>query len=205
MNNRILWLPLLAMIPVILAAAAFFLMRDTYQPYGTRLINVRPLEASQFSLSDPSGKQVQLSDFSGKVTLIFFGFVNCPDVCPTTMLELKKVYQALSESERNRVQVVLISVDPERDTKDVLGKYVQFFDPTFVGLTGTPDQISEVAKKYGVFYQKSQIKSATEYNVDHTATVFALDGKGQLRLIYGNGRAAQTDRVVQDVRWLLRG
>ncbi|MDX2005109.1 MAG: SCO family protein [Meiothermus sp.] len=204
-SRFLIWLPLLALIPVVLAVAAFFLMRDTYQPYGTRLINVRPLEANQFTLQNPQGKPVSLSDFSGKVTLIFFGFVNCPDVCPTTMLELRKVHQALSPVERERVQVVLISVDPDRDTKEELGKYVSFFDPTFVGLTGTNDQVAEVAKKYGVFYQKSQIKSSTEYNVDHTATVFALDGKGQLRLIYGNGRAAETDRVVRDVRWLLRG
>ena len=205
MNKRLIWLPLLALVPLLLAVVMFFLMRDTYQPYGTRLLNQRPVEANQFSLINAEQKRVSLSDFSGKVTLIFFGFVNCPDVCPTTMLELKNVYRALSESERSRVQVLMISVDPDRDKPDLLGKYIRFFDPSFIGLTGSAEQIAETAKKYGVFYQKSQIKSSTEYNVDHTATVFALDGKGQLRLIYGNGKAKETQRVVQDVRWLLRG
>ncbi|MBO1437862.1 SCO family protein [Meiothermus sp. CFH 77666] len=204
MPRRALWITLLAGLPLLLAVIAFVLSRDTYQPYGTRLLNIRPVEANQFSLIAHDGSTKSLSDFQGKVVLIFFGFVNCPDVCPTTMLELAKVYKALTPAEQARVQVLLISVDPERDTLEKLRDYVTFFAPTFLGLTGTPDQIAQVAKKYGVFYQKSEIKSATEYNVDHTATVFALDPKGQLRLIYGNGKAAETARVVEDVRWLLR-
>ncbi len=204
MQRRAIWITLIAGLPLLLAIAAFFLMRDTYQPYGTRLLNIRPVEAYQFTLTAHDGTSKSLSDFQGKVVLIFFGFVNCPDVCPTTLLELGKVYNALSLREQERVQVLLISVDPERDTPELLQKYVTFFGPTFLGLTGAPEQIAEVAKKYGVFYQKSAIKSPTEYNVDHTATVFALDPRGQLRLIYGSGKAAETERVVKDVRWLLR-
>ncbi len=204
MPRRVLWIVLMVGLPLLLALAAFSLMRDTYQPYGTRLLNPRPLEANQFTLTAHDGSSKSLSDFQGKVVLIFFGFVNCPDVCPTTLLELSKVYKALSPSEQSRVQVLLITVDPERDTPEMLQKYVTFFSPTFLGLTGTPEQIAEVAKKYGVFYQKSAIKSPTEYNVDHTATVFALDPQGRLRLIYGNGKVAETERVVKDVRWLLR-
>lgn len=205
MPRRAIWITLVAGLPLLLAIAAFFLMRDTYQPYGTRLLNIRPVEANQFTLTAHNGSSKSLSDFQGKVVLIFFGFVNCPDVCPTTLLEIGKVYKALTPREQEQVQVLLISVDPERDTPQLLEKYVTFFGPTFLGLTGTPEQIAEVAKKYGVFYQKSAIKSSTEYNVDHTATVFALDPKGQLRLIYGSGKAAETERVLQDVRWLLRG
>lgn len=204
MPRRAIWITLIAGLPLLLAVAAFFLSKDTYQPYGTRLLSTRPAEANQFTLTAHDGSSKSLSDFRGKVVLIFFGFVNCPDVCPTTLLELSKVYKALSPAEQARVQVLLISVDPERDTLEKLRDYVTFFSPSFIGLTGTPEQIAEVAKRYGVFYQKSQIKSATEYNVDHTATVFALDPKGQLRLIYGNGKAAETQRVVEDVRWLLR-
>lgn len=204
MPRRTFWIALIVGLPVLLAVVAFFLSKDTYQPYGTRLLNARPAEANQFTLTAHDGSSKSLADFRGKVVLIFFGFVNCPDVCPTTMLELSKVYKALAPSERARVQVLLISVDPERDTLEKLRDYTTFFDPSFIGLTGTPEQIAEVAKRYGVFYQKSQIKSATEYNVDHTASVFALDPKGQLRLIYSNGKAAETQRVVEDVRWLLR-
>ncbi|MCX7784367.1 MAG: SCO family protein [Meiothermus sp.] len=204
MPRRAIWITLIAGLPLLLAVAAFLLMRDTYQPYGTRLLNIRPVEAYQFNLTAHDGSTKSLTDFQGKVVLIFFGFVNCPDVCPTTLLELGKVYKALTPREQERVQVLLISVDPERDTPELLQKYVTFFGPTFLGLTGTPEQIAEVAKKYGVFYQKSAIKSPTEYNVDHTATVFALDPRGQLRLIYGSGKAAETERVLEDVRWLLR-
>lgn len=205
MRRPIPWIFLLAILPLAVAVGAFMAMRNQYQPFGTRLLNPRPLETNQFSLVAQNGQTKTLSDFSGKAVLIFFGYLNCPDVCPTTMLELKKVYQALKPAERERVQVIMISVDPTRDTRETMGKYVGFFDPSFIGLVGTSDQVAEAAKKYGVFYQKSNIKSASEYTVDHTAAVFALDGKGALRLVYGNGKTKETDRVVQDVRWLLKG
>ncbi len=204
MPRRAIWITLMAGLPLLLAIAAFLLMRDIYQPYGTRLLNIRAAEANEFTLTAHTGSTKSLSDFRGKVVLIFFGFVNCPDVCPTTMLELGRVYKVLTPGEQERVQVLLISVDPERDTPELLAKYTTFFGPTFLGLTGTPEQLAEVAKKYGVFFQKSAIKSPIEYNVDHTATVFALDPRGQLRLIYRYGMAAATDRMVEDVRWLLR-
>jgi protein SCO1/2 len=204
MPRRAIWIILMVSLPLLMAAAAFVLSRDTYQPYGTRLLNVRPAEANQFTLTAHDGSSKSLSDFRGKVVLIFFGFVNCPDVCPTTLLELSKVYKALTAAEQSRVQVALISVDPERDSLEKLRDYVTFFNPSFIGLTGTPEQIADVARRYGVFYQKSQIKSPTDYNVDHTASVFALDPMGQLRLVYSSGRVAATERVAQDVRWLLR-
>jgi protein SCO1/2 len=204
MPRRAIWIILMVSLPLLMAAAAFVLSRDTYQPYGTRLLNVRPAEANQFTLTAHDGSSKSLSDFRGKVVLIFFGFVNCPDVCPTTLLELSKVYKALTAAEQARVQVALISVDPERDSLEKLRDYVTFFNPSFIGLTGTPEQIADVARRYGVFYQKSQIKSPNDYNVDHTASVFALDPMGQLRLVYSSGRVAATERVAQDVRWLLR-
>jgi protein SCO1/2 len=204
MPRRAIWIILMVSLPLLMAAAAFVLSRDTYQPYGTRLLNVRPAEANQFTLTAHDGSSKSLSDFRGKVVLIFFGFVNCPDVCPTTLLELSKVYKALTAAEQSRVQVALISVDPERDSLEKLRDYVTFFNPSFIGLTGTPEQIADVARRYGVFYQKSQIKSPNDYNVDHTASVFALDPMGQLRLVYSSGRVAATERVAQDVRWLLR-
>lgn len=205
MPKKTLWIALLVLLPLVLAGGLYFLTQETYQPYGTRLLNPRPVDTLDFTLTAHDGSRKSLRDFEGKVVLIFFGFVNCPDVCPTTLLELSKVYKALTPAEQQRVQVLLITVDPERDTLQKLASYVTFFDKSFIGLTGSPEEIAAVAKKYGVFYQKSGVKSPTEYNVDHTATVFALDPKGSLRLIYGNGRAAETERVVRDVRWLLRG
>ncbi|RDI94473.1 SCO family protein [Meiothermus sp. QL-1] len=202
MLKRGFWVVLLAL-PLFLLGAFFF--RETYQPYGTRLLNPRSADTLDFTLTAHDGSRKSLRDFEGKVVLIFFGFVNCPDVCPTTLLELARVYKALSPAEQARVQVLFISVDPERDSLQRLRDYTTFFHPSFLGLTGSPEEIAAVARKYGVFYQKSNVKSALEYNVDHTATVFALDPRGSLRLIYGSGKAAETERVVQDVRWLLRG
>lgn len=202
-RRRNVWLPgLLVLLLAGLVYLAYTRFANPYQPYGTPLLN--PRAAYDFTLTDNKGKPFRLSSQRGKVVLIFFGFVNCPDVCPTTLLELKKVYQALTPEERRRVQVVMISVDPERDTPEVLDKYVTFFDSSFIGLTGTPQQIAEVAKPYGVFYQKSEIKSAKQYNVDHTASTYLIDPKGALRLIYGNGKPAETQRMVQDVRWALK-
>lgn len=202
-RRRNVWLPgLLVLLLAGLGYLVYTRFANPYQPYGTPLLN--PRAAYDFTLTDNKGKPFRLSSQRGKVVLIFFGFVNCPDVCPTTLLELKKVYQALTPEERRRVQVVMISVDPERDTPEVLDKYVTFFDSSFIGLTGTPQQIAEVAKPYGVFYQKSEIKSAKQYNVDHTASTYLIDPKGALRLIYGNGKPAETQRMVQDVRWALK-
>lgn len=202
MVRRILTAALLIGIPLALGLM-ILAQRDQYQPYGTRLM--APRIAYDFSLTASDGKAVKLSDYRGKVSLIFFGYVNCPDVCPTTMLELGKLYKALTPQEQARVQVMMITVDPERDSREVLGNYVSFFSPTFLGLTGTPEQIAQVAQNYGVFYQKSNLKSAKEYTVDHSATVFAVDPQGNLRLVYGNGKPAQTEKMVQDVRWMLRG
>jgi protein SCO1/2 len=175
--------------------------RSSYQPFGTQLLTERA--AANFELSGHDGKAHALSEFKGKAVLIFFGFVHCPDVCPTTMQELAKVYKQLSAAEQEAVQVTMISVDPERDTPEVLARYVPAFHPSFLGLTGTPAQIASVAQSYGVFYEKNQIVSASEYNVGHTATVFALNKQGNLRLIYSNGKTAETDRVLKDLRWLL--
>ncbi|HEU4742447.1 MAG TPA: SCO family protein [Meiothermus sp.] len=202
-RRRSFWLPGVLLVLILGGLGYLAYTRfDNYQPYGTPLLN--PRLAYDFNLTDNKGEPFRLSSQRGKVVLLFFGFVNCPDVCPTTLLELQKVYQALTPQERARVQVILISVDPDRDTPAVLDKYVTFFNPSFIGLTGTPQQIAEVAKPYGVFYQKSAIKSAKEYNVDHTASTYLIDPKGQLRLIYGNGKPAETQRMVQDVRWALK-
>ena len=173
----------------------------SYTPYGTRLLNPRP--AYDFTLTSHLGRLFRLSELRGKATLIFFGFVNCPDICPTTLHELKRVYEALTPQEQGKVQVLMISVDPERDTPERLARYIPFFNPEFLGLTGTPGQIADVAKNYGVFYQKTEATSPTEYEVAHTASVFLLDPKGRLRLIYGSGKTSNTEKLLADLRWLL--
>lgn len=191
---------------MVLATVAFFVLSRSsvtpYGTYGTRLAGERA--AYDFSLSDHNNQPRQLADFKGKAVYIFFGFLNCPDVCPTTMLELKKVYEVLTPREQQRVQVLLITTDPERDTAALMKKYMTYFNPSFLGLTGSPEQIRQAASGYGVFYQKSNIKSSKDYSIDHTAATFLIDPKGQLRLIYTPDKPAQTQRMLEDLRWMLR-
>lgn len=141
-----------------------------------------------FSLTDHHGKPVKLADFRGKVLVVFFGFTHCPDVCPTTLAELSKALDMLGPK-ANRVQVALITVDPGRDTQSVLAQYVTAFNPTFVGLTGTPEQIASTAREFKIIYQKVEGRAAGQYSMDHSAGSYIFDPQGRLRLYvsYGQG------------------
>jgi protein SCO1/2 len=154
-----------------------------------------------FTLTDHTGKTRSLSDYQGKVVLIFFGFTQCPDVCPTTLAELSEVMKKLG-SGADRVQVLFITVDPERDTQTVLGQYVPAFDPRFVGLTGSVEQIAAVAKDFKAFYQKVPTPNGS-YTVDHFSGMYAFDATGRIRLFIRY--RAPMDSVVADVKNLLKG
>ena len=149
--------------------------------------------ARSLSLTDQNGQRRTLADFKGKVTVVFFGFTQCPDVCPTTMAELARVKAALG-ADGDRVQGVFISVDPERDTPEVLKAYMSGFDPSFIALRGSPDETAAAAKEFKVFYAKVPGKTEGSYSVDHTAGSFVFDAKGQVRLFvrYGTGAEALT-------------
>jgi protein SCO1/2 len=205
LSTRTLWRGLLALASLLLLALLLVLpyprFFPTYQPFGTRLLP--PKAAYDFNLRAQGGKNYRLSDFKGKVVLIFFGYANCPDICPLTMLELARVYQALSPSEQARVQVLMITTDPKRDTPELIGRYVKAFDPSFIGLTGDPETIAAAAKAYGVGYFTESGESPEGYLVAHTAAVFLVNPKGQLELIYSRGKTAQTERMVQEVHWVL--
>lgn len=153
-----------------------------------------------FTLTDHTGKTRSLSDYQGKVVLIFFGFTQCPDVCPTTLAELSEVMKKLG-SGADRVQVLFITVDPERDTQTVLGQYVPAFDPRFVGLTGSVEQIAAVAKDFKAFYQKVPTPNGS-YTVDHFSGMYAFDATGRIRLFIRY--RAPMDSVVADVKTLLK-
>lgn len=152
-----------------------------------------------FSLTDHTGHSRRLSDYQGKVVLIFFGFTQCPDVCPTTLAEFSELMKQLG-AQADRVQVLFITVDPERDTPTVLSQYVPAFDKRFVGLTGSPSQIAAVAKNFKAFYQKVPTKNGS-YTVDHFAGTYAYDPTGQLRLFIRYG--APLNSVLADVKTLL--
>ena len=147
--------------------------------------------AKDFSLPDVDGKVRTIADFKGKAVLVFFGFAQCPDVCPTTMAELAQVKKQLG-AEGERIQGVFITVDPERDTPEVLKGYVRNFDPSFVALRGTPEQTLATAKAFKIFYEKVPGKTPGSYTVNHTAASYLFDPQGRVRLYvrYGSGPEA---------------
>jgi protein SCO1/2 len=156
--------------------------------------------AKGFSLTDHTGKSRTLADYKGKVVLVFFGYTQCPDVCPTTMAEMASVMQKLGP-QADQVQVLFITLDPERDTPSLLASYVPAFDKRFVGLYGTPEQTAKVAKDFKVFYSKVPGKEPGSYTIDHTAGSYVFDREGRLRLFIRHGGGA--DPIVHDIRQLL--
>ena len=133
------------------------------------------------SIPDTDGKIRRIDDFKGKVTLVFFGFTRCPDICPTTLMRLRQVRNAVGE-DADKVQVLLVSVDPERDTADRLGAYVKSFDDSFIGLRPEPAQLEKVVKAFHAIAVKVPT-SGDDYTIDHSATIYVYDRKNQLRLI----------------------
>jgi protein SCO1/2 len=154
-----------------------------------------------FKLIDHNGQPRTLADFRGKVLVVFFGFTHCPDVCPITLSELARALKRLG-ADAQRVQVVMITVDPERDTPEVLKQYVTALDPGFLGLTGDPQAIAETAREFKVFYQKSPGATPQAYSVDHSSGTFVYDPAGRLRLLVGYGQGAEV--FAHDIGQLLR-
>jgi protein SCO1 len=157
--------------------------------------------AREFSLTDHNGQARTLADFKGKAVVIFFGFTQCPDVCPTTLAEMAEVMKLLGDDAK-RLQVLFVTVDPERDTAELLKKYTPAFHPSFLGLSGSLDATSKVAKEFKVFYQKVPGKTAGSYTMDHTANSFVFDPQGKVRLVVRHGMGAQS--LVADLKQLLR-
>lgn len=156
--------------------------------------------AQGFALTDAQGQRRTLAEFRGKVVVVFFGFTHCPDVCPTTMAELATVRQALGP-DGARVQGIFVTVDPERDTPELLKSYVSAFAPDFVALRGTPEQTAALAKSFKVFYAKVPGKTPDSYTVDHTAGSYVFDAQGRVRLFTRYGMGAEA--LAADLRRLL--
>jgi protein SCO1/2 len=184
------------------AAAAVLLAACGEKPKGSfKAVDITGADyANALDLPDADGRQRHLSDFKGKVTVVFFGYTQCPDVCPTTMLELAQVKKALG-ADGNRLQGVFVTVDPERDTPELLKAYVANFDPTFVALRGTPEQTKAAAKNFKVFYSKAPGRTEGTYTVDHTAGSFVFDAQGRVRLFARYGAGA--DALQADLKALL--
>ena len=157
--------------------------------------------ARDFRLTDFNGKPRTLGDFRGKVVVMFFGYTQCPDVCPTTMTDMAEVKRRLGP-DGEKVQVIFVTLDPDRDTAEVLSQYVPGFDPTFLGLRGTREETAAIAKDFKVFYQKVPGKTETSYTMDHTAGSYVFDTEGRVRLFMRH--AGGVDPIVADLRKLLR-
>ncbi|MCK9516642.1 MAG: SCO family protein [Ottowia sp.] len=159
--------------------------------------------AADFRLTDVNGQTRTLSDFAGQVVVIFFGYTQCPDVCPTTMMEMAQVKQALGD-DGDKMQVLFVSLDPERDTPEVLKAYMGAFDPDFVGLVPDSDQeLQELARNFKIFYERVEGSAPDTYTIDHTAASYVYDPKGRLRLFARYG--ASTQDLAEDFRQLLAG
>lgn len=157
--------------------------------------------AQGFSLLDQNGQRRTLADFSGKIVVVFFGYTQCPDVCPATMTELAQVKQLLG-SDGDRLRVMFITVDPERDTPELLKAYMGNFDPGFVALRPTLAELPEVAKAFKIYYKKVDGKTPGSYSLDHSAGSYIFDSKGRIRLYSRYGAGAEA--LASDLRLLLK-
>lgn len=155
---------------------------------------------NDFRLTDHTGKSRTMADFRGKVVVIFFGYTHCPDVCPTTLSEMREVMKMLGD-DAQRLQVLFITVDPARDTPKLLSKYVPSFHPAFLGLYGDDAATEKVAKDFKIIYRQGSGKTAESYTVDHSAASLVFDTQGQLRLFVNYGLGA--DKIAPDIKKLL--
>jgi protein SCO1/2 len=161
------------------AALALWQPWQTMSSHAVLVSNTAPT-GGDFTLTGTVGK-VSLHDYAGKIVLLYFGYTTCPDICPTNLGNLSSAMKSLTEAERNKVQVLMISVDPERDDQTKMDTYLPYFHPSFKGLTGTPEQISDIAKRYGAVYQKAAIgEGALGYSVDHSAFTYLINTQGKL-------------------------
>lgn len=185
-----------------LVAAVLTLTACGDKPVSFKNTDVTGLAYAQdFAMNDHSGKLRTLADFKGKAVVIFFGYTQCPDVCPTTMTEMATVMQQLGP-QSDKVQVLFVTLDPERDTPALLSQYVPAFDKRFLGLVGDQAATEKIAKEFKVFYQKVPGKTPGSYTVDHSAGSYIFDPQGRLRLFVRYGQGAEP--VTHDLKILLK-
>ncbi|MCP4169017.1 MAG: SCO family protein [Chloroflexi bacterium] len=158
--------------------------------------------ADDFTLTAHTGERVSLSDYRGKHVILYFGYTFCPDVCPLTLADLGQAMRLIGEDKAEQVQVLFVSVDPERDTPERLSHYAPAFYPTFLGLTGTEEEIANAATPLGIFYARNEVEGASDYLMDHTASVTMLDDKGRIRLIWPFDTSPEF--MAEDLEYFLR-
>ena len=198
MKRLAILIPLVVVLAAILIGLAIYVTKARPPAlHGTYI--EPPLPASDFELVSAGGA-VRKSDYAGRFVVLFFGYTMCPDVCPTTMSRLRRAIELL-EGDADEVQVLMVSVDPERDTPENVSSYARAFNRVFVGLTGTTEQIDRVAADYGIFHARAEGSIDTGYLVDHTAAVMVLDRDGNTRLIWSF--ETTPEEMASDLRYLV--
>ena len=185
-----------------LPAASGWLMGCTPEKPQFKSIDLTGADyARDFSLPDQNGQLRTVKDFAGKVVVVFFGFTQCPDVCPASMAELAEVKRLLG-TDGNRLQAIFITVDPERDTPELLKAYMANFDPGFLALRPAPAELAQVAKDFKIYYKKVDGKTKGSYTMDHSAGSYIYDPQGRIRLYNRYGSGAEV--LASDLRLLLK-
>ena len=195
---------LLLSIPALVTGAALLLVAcsESSKPAFNAIDLTGADYAKDFALKDVNGQPRSLKDYQGKVVVMFFGYTQCPDVCPTSLTELVAVKKMLG-ADGDKLQALFVSVDPDRDTPEMLKSYMANFDPSFVALRAdTPEQLAAIAKDYKVYYKKVEGKTPSSYTMDHSAGSYVYDTQGRLRLYsrYGSGAGA----LAADIKLLLQ-
>ncbi len=198
-NRSILTLLAVGLLGVLVGVAYLLNSSEPHEFVGTPYLN--PSEAAAFELTADDGNRTTLDAYRGKVVLVYFGYTFCPDICPASLAELADAVTLFESGDRQDIQVMMISVDPARDTPEALGKYMDHFDESFIGLTGTEAEIAAVAADYNVFYQTYEEESATGYLVDHWAGVYVIDRGG--RIVESLSFGMTGEQIADDVKeWL---
>ena len=200
MDRKTLLVGLGAFLLIAIVAAGVLLFSEPAGFRGTTYAEPYPV-AADIELKQANGSSFRLSDLRGKVVALFFGYTSCPDVCPTTMAELDQALEKMGD-QANQVQVLYVTVDPERDTPERVQEYVRHFNPTFIGLSGSEAELTKVWNDYGVFREIVEGGSAAGYLVDHTARVTVIDQDGNLRLSFPFDTPVED--VVHDLKLLLK-
>ena len=195
-----MWIQAMAGLLVGVGAVLILALSNQSHSYAGTVIET-PKAMYNFQLQGPEDRLIKLSDYRGKYVLLFFGYTSCPDVCPATLRDLAGVLKQLG-NKADQVQILFISVDPEKDTSKRLAGYIKQFDTRIIGLTGSLADIQQTAREYGIFFQK--VPSGTEgaYTVDHTATTMLLDTSGDLRIAYPYGITSK--QIAEDITYMLR-
>ena len=201
MAKKTLMVGVLSMVVIAITAAGVWMFGPGGELRGTAYGEPYP-PAPDFELTSGNGSDVRLSELRGDIVLLFFGYTSCPDVCPTTMAELKTVTEKLGVQKARKVKVLLVTVDPDRDTPQRMQEYVNHFNKDFIGLTGSDQELAKVWGDYGIFREVADEDSAAGYGLDHTARVTLIDQDGNLRASYGFD--TPVDDILHDLNLLLK-